>query len=226
MLDLIESNYKYKNHRLDFRAYKDDGKKTFPTTTADTGLYGTSTTGPGGTSYRPTDFQKSLVGTSQEGIIKNLNDLINPTYDSADFNQYKNDLQTQQQHGFENNVVNPLISRGLLGTSGVENLSNMYGNTINQQTSDLMDKYKGEKSSLLSQLLSTYAMPYDMMQGATNLSSNNANSVADFNSKMYAADQATKAAMYGALGTAIGGLGAGTGYALGGINKGGETTKK
>jgi len=198
---------------------KDDSNErtTYPTTTASSGgLYGSSTTNASGTTYNPSDFEKSLVGTSQSGITNALSQLTNPTYDSADFNKYKSDLQGQQQNGFENNVVNPLISRGLLGTNGVQNLSNIYGNTMNQQTSDLMDKYKAQNSSVLQQLLSTYAMPYDMMKGTTGISNGLASNVANFNSQIYAADQARNAALYQALGTAVGGAASGAGSAFGG----------
>lgn len=199
---------------------KDSDKTTYPTTTVNPTLYGSSTTNAGGSTYNPTDFEKSLVSASQGGISKTLSQLINPTYDSPDFNQWKSDLQTQQQNGFENNVVSPLISRGLLGTSGVSNLANQYGSTMNQQTSDLMDKYNNKNTSLLQQLMSVYAMPYDMMKGTSGLSQGLSNSVANFNSQIYAADQALKGAMYNSLGNAVGT--AAGGY-FGGLSK--ATTK-
>lgn len=187
------------------------GAPDFPTTTVNPTLYGSSTTSAGGTTYNPTDFEKSLVGTSQSGISKALGQLINPTYDSSDFNQWKKDLQTQQQNGFENNVVSPLISRGLLGTSGAANLSNLYGSTMNQQTSDLMDKYRAQNGSILQQLLSTYAIPYDMMSGTAGLSQGLANSVGNYNKDIYSADQALKAAQWQAVGNAVSGVGGAAG---------------
>lgn len=161
--------------QIDFRAYKDDAP-SYPTTkvTSD-GLYGSSTTNASGITYNPTDFEKSLVGTSQSGITNSLNQLTNPTYNSVDFNKYKSDLQGQQQKGFENNVVNPLLSRGLLGTSGVQNLSNMYGNTMNQQDSNLMDKFREQTLQNLNASARMYALPYDMMNKTSGLTTSLAN---------------------------------------------------
>lgn len=196
--------------KIDFRAYKDDAPN-YPTTKIDPTLYGSSVTNASGTTYNPTDFEKSLVNTSEGGITKTLNNLINPTYDSPDFKQYQSDLQNQQKHDFENSVVNPLVSKGLLGTSAVNNLSNMFGNTVAQQESDLRDKYYNRNNSLLQTLMSTYAMPYDMYSGTSGLSTSLANSVANYNKDIYTADQATKAAMYKAVGDAVGGLGSAAG---------------
>lgn len=183
------------------------GAPDYPTTKVDPTLYGSSVTNAGGTTYNPTDFEKSLVSTSQGGITKTLNQLLNPTYDSADFNKYKSDLQTQQQNGFENNVLSPLVSRGLLGTSGAANLANQYGSTMNQQTSDLMDNYKNQNSNLLKQLMSVYAMPYDMMNGTSSLSQGLANSVGNYNLANTELNNKANAAMWSALSGNIGSYG-------------------
>lgn len=158
-----------------------NGGGDYAKTTVDPTLYGSSTTSAGGTKYNPTDFEKSLVNTSQGGITKSLNQLINPTYDSADFNKYKSNLRQQQANGFENTVVNPLVKRGLLGTTGANNLANQYGSTMAQQDSDLMDKYKNENSSILNQLLGVYSIPYDMMNKTGGMSQSLSNNVSNYN---------------------------------------------
>jgi len=158
-----------------------DGAGNYASTTVNPTLYGSSTTNQGGTTYNPTDFEKSLVSSTQGGISKTLSELMNPTYDSTDFNQWKSDLQSQQQNGFENNVVNPMISRGLIGTSGAANIANQYGSTMNQQTSDLMDKYNTKNSNLLTQLMGVYATPYDMMKGTSGMSQSLSNNVSNYN---------------------------------------------
>lgn len=186
----------------------------YPSTKADSsGLYGSSTTNSGGTSYSPTDFEKGLVNSSQTGITNSYNNLMNGIYDSADFNKYKTNLRQLQSNGFENTVVNPLVKRGLLGTTGATNLANMYGNTMAQQDSDLMDKYRTQLLQNLNTSAQMYAMPYDMMKGTSGLSQNLANSVASYNAQNYAADQALKAAQYQALSQAMqsaGGFGSGS----------------
>lgn len=181
---------------------------SYPTTKATSdGLYGSSTTNESGVSYSPTEFEKSLVNASQGGITKNYNNLMNGIYDSHDFNKYKTDLRQRQANGFENTVVNPLVKRGLLGTSGATNLANQYGNTMAQQDSNLMDNFRSQLLSNLNTSAQMYAMPYDMMKGTTGLSNSLANSVATINARNYATDQATKAAMYQAIGSAVGGAG-------------------
>ena len=193
----------------------------YPTTTSSSDdLYGTSTTSKSGTKYAPTDFQKNLVNTAQEGMLNNYGSLLSNDYSNdANYNTYKNQLRQQQANAFENNVVNNLINRGLLGTSGANSLANMYGSTMAQQESDLMDKYRSNILQNLNTSAQMYSMPYDMMIGTTGLSSNLANSVSSYNAQNYAADQARKAAMYQAIGTAVGGA---AGGASGG-SKGGGT---
>lgn len=200
-----------------------DKTKEYPTTTASSGgLYGSSTTNAGGTTYNPTDFEKNLVGSAQNGINTNFNNLMTGSYSNPDFQKYKSDLQTQQQNGFENNVVNPLISRGLLGTNGVQNLSNMYANTMNQQDSDLLDKFRNQTLQNLNTAGSMYSLPYDMYKGTTGLSSGLANNVANYNLANSQMKNAQNNSMFGMLGNGIGTAGSllgslgGAGAAAGG----------
>jgi hypothetical protein len=196
-----------KPHKNMFRAYKDDAGSYPTTTTSSGGLYGSSTTNAGGTTYSPTSFEKGLVGSAQGGITSNYNNLMNGIYDSPDFNKYKSDLRQQQANAFENTVVNPLISRGLLGTTGAKNLASMYGNTMAQQDSALMDNYRNQLLQNLNTSAQMYSMPYDMMQGTSGLSQSLANNVSNYNLANAQMKAAQNAAMYQAIGSTIGGLG-------------------
>lgn len=195
-----------------------DGDTSYPTTKAESGgLYGSSTTNASGTSYAPTDFEKGLVESSQKGITNNYNNLSNGIYDSPDFNKYKTDLRRQQANGFEN-IISRMTKGGLLGTSGATNLANQYGNTMAQQDSDLMDKFRSQLLQNLNTSAQMYALPYDMMKGTTGISQSLANSVANFNTNQQQLKNEENARLWAALGGAMSGgmSGAAKGYGGGG----------
>jgi len=91
-----------------------------------------------------------------------------------------------------------------LGTSGARNLSNMYGNTMAQQDSNLMDNFRNQTLQNLNTSAQMYAMPYDMMRGTTGLSQSLANSVANYNMQSTDLANRVNAANWGALSGNIG----------------------
>lgn len=176
----------------------------YPTTTTNTGLWGSSTTGPSGTTYSPTQFQKQLIGSVESYIPQTLDYMMNPTTDNAYYQAQKNVRQQAQNDAFENQVVNALASRNLSRGSAGQGLINSYADSIARQEAQALADAQGQASALLSQLMGLYAAPYEMMQGTSQLSQAGTNALADYNMKKYQAELESQNARLGALGSAIG----------------------
>ena len=149
--------------------------------TFSTGLYGLATTNKNGTRYNPSAFEKSLVNMTSSYIPKYMEQLVNPTYDSEIFK-----AQTQQRNrlanqSFENNVINPLASRGLTRGSSINQMSNQFANKLADLEVNAMANEDVRNSNMLNNLFNYYQKPYDMMMGVSNLSANSYNQAAKNN---------------------------------------------
>lgn len=141
--------------------------------TVDTGgLYGNSTTGRSGTTYNPSDFEKNLVNTTTGAIPQYLQQMINPSYDSEIFKAQTAQRNRLANQSFENNLMNPLASRGLTRGSSVNQLSGMFANKLADAEVAAMANEDARVQNILNSLLSTYQVPYNMMQGLNNASQN------------------------------------------------------
>lgn len=183
------------------------GKKktsSLPTVTIGTGgLYGSGTAG-GSNTFNPTDFQKNLVNTSQTGINQYLNQLINPTYDSEVFKAQTNQRNKLANKSFENNLINPLASRGLTRGSNVNAMSNSFANTLADLENQAMATEDSRVQNILSSLLSTYQLPYNMMSGLQS----NALGLVNAQNQNNATDSASRSALLNSLiGAISGGIG-------------------
>lgn len=134
--------------------------------TADTGgLYGSSTTGKSGTSYNPSDFEKQLVTQTSSAIPAYLQQLISPTYDSEVFKAQTAQRNKLANQSFENNLINPLASRGLTRGSSVNQLSGQFANSLLDAETEAMANEDSRVQNILNSLLSTYQIPYNFMTG-------------------------------------------------------------
>ena len=131
--------------------------------TYDTGLYGSSTSTKNGTTWTPTSFQSQLVNYAQDNIPTLLNQYLNPTTDSAWYQQNKAIRQQAQNDAFENQVINPLASRNLTRGSSVNALSNMFANDVARQERQALLDESERAGQLASQLMNYYQVPYAMM---------------------------------------------------------------
>lgn len=139
--------------------------------TVDTGgLYGSSTTGKYGTTFKPTDFQTQLVGQTSSAIPQYLQQLINPTYDSQSYLNRQKQLNNAASQSLENNIISPLAQRGLTRGSSVNQMSNQLNNKLVDAQLDLMNSEDSRVSSVLSQLMNYYNIPYAQMMGLNNMS--------------------------------------------------------
>ena len=101
---------------------KSSSAPKYATTTYDTGgLFGSSTSGASGTSYKPTD-SISNVGTNAWSGLNNALQGINSTdySNDANFQAYQNQLNKTAQQAYDANVLSPLANRGLMRSSGLQ----------------------------------------------------------------------------------------------------------
>lgn len=170
------------------------------------GLYGSARTGSGGTTYNATDFEKKLINLTNNYIPQYLEQMVNPTYDSEIFK-----AQTQQRNrlanqSFENNLINPLASRGLTRGSSINQMSNQFANKLADLEVDAMANSDTRNVNILNNLFDYYQMPYNMMTD-----------ISDRSKTMYENAKAEAQASGGTMGATIGKLaGAGLGAVIGG----------
>lgn len=150
------------------------------------GLYGNATTGKNGTTYNPTDFEKNLVNTTTGAIPQYLQQMINPSYDSEIFKAQTAQRNRLANQSFENNLMNPLASRGLTRGSSVNQLSGMFANKLADAEIAAMANEDARVKGILNSLFNIYQVPYQNMMGITNQSqglyANELKRVADENS--------------------------------------------
>lgn len=187
------------------------GKAKMPTINYDTGgLYGSGSAGKTNT-FNPTGFQSNLVKTTENAIPDYLNQMINPTYDSNVFKAQTVQRNKLANQSFENNLINPLASRGLTRGSSVNQMSNEFGKNLIDAEQAAMTQEDSRVANILSNLFNYYQIPYSMMNG---LQSNAQNLV----SAQMQADAQNRANKGNLLGGLAGGLGTIAGTALSGGN--------
>ena len=193
------------------------GNKVKDQTYSTGGLYGSSTTGKRGTTYKPSDFESQLVQQTTSAIPDYLSQLINPTYDSQAYLNRQQQLNNTARQSLENNVINPLAQRGLTRGSSINQMSNQLNNKLTDAQLDLMNSEDSRVSNILNQLMGYYQVPYNMMNGI------NSNSYNMYQNALRQADSGGgMGQQLGSLaGTAIGAyfggpVGAGVGASVGG----------
>lgn len=185
------------------------GKKkssTLPTITIGTGgLYGSSTAG-GSNTFNPTDFQRGLVETSQGGINQYLQQLINPSYSSEPFKARTEQRNRLANRSFESNVMSPLASRGLTRGSNVNAMANSFADTLANLEADAMANEDARVQSVLSSLLNTYQLPYNMMSGLQNRAMGLVGQQAQLDAQNRASRNSLLGGAIGGLGSLVGGM--------------------
>lgn len=173
------------------------------------GLYGNASTGKSGTTYNPTNFETNLVNQTTSAIPSYLQQLTNPTYDSAIFKAQTAQRNRLANQSFENNLINPLASRGLTRGSSVNQMSNQFAGKLADLETDAMANEDTRVANILNNLFQYYQVPYSTMTGLSNQTNQAyANAV-----QQAAQANASKSDMWGKLASAAGGI---AGSALGG----------
>lgn len=181
------------------------------TQTFSNGLYGTTTTNKNGTTYNPNDFEKNLINMTNNWIPQYMQQLVQPTYDSNVFKAQTEQRNRLANQAFENNLINPLASRGLTRGSSVNQMSNQFANKLADLENNAMANEDTRIANVLSELFKYYQVPYNMMS-----TSNGFNSGSLSNSQS-STGQALGSLAGAGLGAYFGGsTGAGVGSSIGG----------
>lgn len=187
----------------------------YPTTTVNTGLFGSSTTNKYGSTFTPTDFQKNLIGVTENNAVNALNNYLNPNYESEDYKRgdeyYTNKMNTQLQ----NNYLNPALSRNLLRGSTASDIMRGFANDLATSEYERQNNYRDQQLQNYMAAMMPYTTIYDMSKGTQGLSGSLANSLASYNLNKYRLENQGSG-----LGSALGGLGSlagGVGSIMGSI---------
>lgn len=146
--------------------------KASPQTFSSGGLYGSATTNKNGTTYDPSEFERQLMDITKKSIPQYLNQLTNPTYDSEVFKAQTKQRNRLANQSFENNLINPLATRGLTRGSSVNQMSNQFANKLADLEVDAMANEDTRTANVLNNLMGWYELPYNMMSNMATFSNN------------------------------------------------------
>lgn len=145
-----------------------------PTTKADMGLFGSTTTGSFGSTFNPTDFQTQLVNNAENAILKAQN-----AYNNREIAQEAVDnMNRQYQTDFQNQLLAPALSKGWLRGSTAQDVATVANQDYQNRRYDLVNQELNRNQQALANNLANYMSIYDISKGVTGLSNalNQANS--------------------------------------------------
>lgn len=189
-----------------------------PTTTTDMGMFGSTTTGPTGSTFNATDFQKNFTKANEENALNYQNALNNlvTTDISRDIAQEAvDDMNRQYQLDFQNQLLSPALSKGWLRGSTAQDVATVanqdYQNRRYQLVNDEIERQQQEQSyninkynQALQQALGGYMTMYDIAKGVTGLSNQLNSNIANFQLQAQKANQESADARYKANMQAVG----------------------
>jgi hypothetical protein len=145
-----------------------------PTTKADLGLFGSTTTGSFGSTFNPTDFQNTFTTNAQDAMLKSQN-----AYNNREVAQEAVDnMNRQYQTDFQNNLLAPALSKGWLRGSTAQDVATVANQDYQNRRYDLVNQELNRQQQNLANNLANYMTMYDISKGVTGLSNslNQANS--------------------------------------------------
>ena len=162
-----------------------------PTTKADMGLFGSTTTGSFGSTFNPTDFQKTFVNNAQNAY--NNREIAQEAVDN---------MNRQYQTDFQNQLLAPALSKGWLRGSTAQDVATVANQDYQNRRYDLVNQELQRNQQALANNLANYMSMYDISKGVTGLS--NALNQANANYALQAAqmNNANKIGWGDALGAA------------------------
>jgi hypothetical protein len=145
-----------------------------PTTTADMGLFGSTTTGAFGSKFNPTEFQTDFVNNAQNAILNAQN-----AYNNREIAQEAVDnMNRQYQTDFQNQLLAPALSKGWLRGSTAQDVATVANQDYQNRRYQLVNDELNRNQQALANNLANYMTIYDISKGVTGLSNalNQANS--------------------------------------------------
>ena len=144
-----------------------------PTTKADMGLFGSTTTGAFGSTFNPTDFQKTFVNNAENAMLNAQN-----AYNNREIAQEAVDnMNRQYQTDFQNQLLAPALSKGWLRGSTAQDVATVANQDYQNRRYDLVNQELARQNEQLANALAGYTTMYDIAKGTTGLS-NTANQLA------------------------------------------------
>ena len=175
------------------------------TTTSTGGLFGSSTSDKGGTSFTGEDWQTNMGGLGSNLINQSLQGMSTNDYSNdPNFQVYQDNFNRQAKQAYDANVLNPLANRGLMRSSGLQAATNSFNTTMADNLADLQDSYYNRQVNNLSNALNSQNQLYSWITGLNNAAMGNSQAVSDYNMKKYQADQQANSALWGSLMNAAG----------------------
>lgn len=145
-----------------------------PTTKADMGLFGSTTTGSFGSTFNPTDFQKTFVNNAENAMLNAQN-----AYNNREIAQEAVDNMNRQfQIDFQNQILAPALSKNLLRGSTAQDAVTVGNQDYQNRKYQLVNNEQQRNQQALANNLANYMSMYDISKGVTGLSNalNQANS--------------------------------------------------
>ena len=144
-----------------------------PTTKADMGLFGSTTTGAFGSTFDPTDFQKQFTKNAENAMLNAQN-----AYNNREVAQEAVDnMNRQYQLDFQNNLLAPALSKGLARGSTMQDVLSVANQDYQNRRYQLVNDELSRRNEQLANALAGYTTMYDIAKGTTGLS-NAANQLA------------------------------------------------
>ena len=177
-----------------------------PTTKSDMGLFGSTTTGSFGSTFNPTDFQKTFVNNAQNAMLNAQN-----AYNNREVAQEAVDnMNRQYQLDFQNNLLAPALSKGLARGSTMQDVLSIGNQDYQNRKYQLVNNEQQRNQQALANNLANYMSMYDISKGVTGLS--NALNQANANYALQAAQMNAQngtnwGQMLGGAGSLLGGAG-------------------
>lgn len=137
-----------------------------PTTKADLGLFGNTVTGAKGSTFNPTDFQKTFVNNAESAMLNAQN-----AYNNREIAQEAVDnMNRQYQLDFQNNLLAPALSKGLARGSTMQDVLSIGNQDYQNRRYDLVNQELQRNQQALANNLANYMSMYDISKGVTGLS--------------------------------------------------------
>lgn len=137
-----------------------------PTTTADMGQFGSTTTGSFGSKWNATDFQNQFVNNAQQQMLNAQNMIANPELTQAKLD----DLNRQAQSQFQNELLMPAMQKGLLRGSTAQDIGSVANRNYANSLQSAIESEQQRQQALKAQALADYLSIFDVSKGVTGLS--------------------------------------------------------
>ncbi len=153
---------------------KSSSDTTYKNTTT-SNPYVESTTNNGGTTtnFKSGTSLDTIYKFTNENIGSLLNELLNPSIDSATnqakLNYYADTLRGETNKALENNIISPLAQRNMLRSSQATNLyrdlANQQEKSIADYTNQLITDTQNNAGDVLNNLMNLVFQGYNVLQG-------------------------------------------------------------